>query len=223
MSKKLLLLLALALLLGVTAFILWRTDKASAPVVTPVPVKNTETSNEDKPRFVTEVDPDVKNWETKETEFFIIKFPKEWYWLELSEKETGYRNMYIISNNSKFPLANYKNDPISLTGIQNSKLADTEIVINFGGTATANSGTPVDSLNFLTTSKDNPERKCVRPTDTKVLPFIASCTNKENDKIIQTYYIINEEISLFLNMYMSHETILSKSILEKIARNVKLK
>ncbi len=45
MSKKFLLLPSLVLILGVTAFVLWRMDKTSTPVVAPEPVVNNSESN----------------------------------------------------------------------------------------------------------------------------------------------------------------------------------
>lgn len=216
MNKRLLVLFLIAIILGGGVFWWQRTYPAFAPTTPPVVIEPA--------KYVTDVDPDISHWQAKEAELFTIKFPKEWYWLELSSEKTEYRNMHVISNNPSFPLENYKNDPISLTGIQNFTLTNSEVVINFGGTATTDSGTPIDSLNFFTDSVGgNSEKICSKPTNTKTLPLIASCIHKEDDQVIQTYYIINEEISLFLNVHMSHETILPKNILEKIVKNVKLK
>ena len=175
--------------------------------------------------FVTNVDPDVSHWQTKETEFFTIKFPKEWYWLELDREKSEYRNMYVISNNLGFPLEDYKNDPIGMAGIdERTTLQNSEVVITFGGTATTNSGTPLDSLDFLiATSQNNSTRKCIRPSDTKTIPLIASCVSQEGNQKLQVYYIISETTSLYVRMHTSLDTLASKDIFEKIAYNIETK
>ena len=95
MSKKLLLPISLTLLFGVSVFVVLKkyqivtNPPSSIPIVT---IPGSTQNGEKQPRFVIDVDPDVSHWQTKETEFFKIKFPKEWYWIEsdLKEPTSGY-------------------------------------------------------------------------------------------------------------------------------------
>ena len=64
--------------------------------------KNGESEGESGYRtmqFVTDVDPDVSHWQTKETKTFTIKFPKEWHWIEFpGYDDQGRGGSHVISN-----------------------------------------------------------------------------------------------------------------------------
>lgn len=88
MSKKLLILITLALILGGVAFILWRMDKTSPPVAVPQPTPKeaSETPNETE-KFSKILDGeyslnaiDTSNWKTYRNEKygFEVKYPENW-------------------------------------------------------------------------------------------------------------------------------------------------
>lgn len=230
MSKKFYLLLALAL--AASAFALWCVNKKTTAPVIAEPTKTTSGTGTDllknEPRFVTDVDPDVNHWQTKETKYMKFKFPKEWYWLELT-KETGGHGVYVISNNPDFPLEENSeigifsdigpDVPIILTN-------PTEIVITDRGTPTSNSGAPLDSLeSIIRLAKYNyPEVECVRPTNLTTLPLVAHCSATYHDNQHQvSYYVIDESWSLTITARSTDDSLVLKDILEKIARNIKIK
>jgi hypothetical protein len=116
MNHKLLFLTVALIALLTIAGAFWLMQKRQVPTIpsvvtdsaveTPVQQVNSVTEGApDKQTFVTDVDPDVSHWQTKETEFFTIKFPKEWYWLES-----------VITNNPNFEIDRYtdiRGEPIT--------------------------------------------------------------------------------------------------------------
>lgn len=219
MQKKLLLsVLAIALLIGGAVFIWSKQQKTKDSVVSQVQNQKEDVrNNENMPHFVTDIDPDVNHWQTKETEFFTIKFPKEWYWIEATPPAPQYGRSSIITNNPNHPLQ-YPDH-----GMFDDVVNNTEVVITNNGSATSDAGTPVDSLNSLIKSAEERNAKCVRLSESSI-PLIASCVEKDqNHQMYHSYYIINEITSLFLTAHTSDNTIISEEILERIARNLKMK
>jgi hypothetical protein len=106
----------------------------------------------------------------KETEFFTIKFPKEWYWLESDLEKTGYRSR-VITNNPNFEIDKYadiRGGTYHMTAqdgtLTSIPLQDSEVVISFDGAATSNVGTPEQSLNAtLQSMKREPLYTAITP------------------------------------------------------------
>lgn len=189
--------------------------------------------------FVTNVDPDVSHWQTKETEFFTIKFPKEWYWLESDLKKTGYYSQ-VITNNPNFDINKYADISLGTGGsyhvtsqdgtTTSIPLQDDEVIISFGGTATANSGTPEQSIDSVFQSKQgNPYPvHCQRLSNPNIVPIRAHCSFIDNATVttpqkIQTYYIVNELNNISVSARTTDTTTVPKDILDKIAENMVVK
>lgn len=225
MPKKLLLLISFTLLLGVVSFCLWRTDKASAPVITPEPAtegvsKTPQTSDQPTSEFVVNVDPDVSHWQMKETKHMVFKFPKEWYWIEATPPSPEYGRSSIITNNPNH-LLQYPD-----IGMFDDVTNKTEVVITDHGTATSNSGTPIDSLKYLTDMAHEADStaECTQLSDAKNIPIIASCLIKrDNHQVEHNYYVIDEINSIIITARTTNNTLVPRDILEKIARNIKIK
>lgn len=175
--------------------------------------------------FVVDVDSDVSHWQTKETEFFTIKFPKEWYWLESDREKTGYYS-YVITNNPNFDINKYADIAIFTGGDYPSLVLanDTEAVISFDGSATSDAGTPQDSMGsiFELAKKNNPSVDC-GVSNNKIIPFTAHCTATYNSQLQQSYYVINREISITSTTRTTKDTLAKKEILDKIADSIILK
>jgi len=188
--------------------------------------RNTTQTAPQETSFVTNVDSDVNHWQTKETEFFSIKFPKEWYWLETPPEKPGYFGANAISNNPNFPLLKYSDigmatasdySPLVLTN-------DTEVVVTDHGWPTSNSGTPLDSINWQIerVKKDvNPNGKCDAIGNVKNGPLTAYCSFvTENHQKVQTYYIAYNTMTFaFTARTTEKNTSVNKDLLEKIAKN----
>jgi cytoskeletal protein RodZ len=176
-------------------------------------------------KFVVDVDQNVDNWQTKETEFFTIKFPKEWYWMESDLKKTGYHSR-IVTNNPDFDIVKYadiglgtgSNYPLTLTN-------NAEVIITYSVSATSDAGTPQDRINsiFKLAKQYDPSAKC-SVSNNKTIPFIVYCTATYNDsQLQQTYHIINEGISLAITIRTTNNTLIKKEILDKIIGSIVLK
>lgn len=225
MSKKLFITLGLiTFALVASAFALWCVNKkAVAPVITEpvqtIPETGTD-SLENKPHFVTDVDPDVNHWQTKETKYMIFKFPKEWYWVEAVPPDPKYGRSSIITNN---PNRSLRYPDI---GMFDDITNNTEVVITDHGTPTTNSGTPIDSLKYLTDMAHEADStaECIQLSDVKIIPIIASCLIKQdNHQVEHNYYVIDEINSLIITARTTDNTLVHQDILEKIARNIRIK
>lgn len=173
-------------------------------------------NQEEKQEFVVDVDMNVDNWQTKETEFFTIKFPKEWYWLES-----------VITNNPRFDISKYADIGI-FSGIgPHTPLIlsdDAEIVITHWGTPTSNAGTPQDSIDaiFKLAKYNYPSVDCY-VSNNKTIPFAAHCSAIYDSQLQQSYYVINNKISLTLTARTTEDTLIKKEILDKIVGSIILK
>jgi len=141
------------------------------------------TNNETDQKFVTDVDPNVSHWQAKETEFFTVQFPKEWYWLEAKHGE-GERYSEVITNNPNFYVNKYldiSNDagikyPITLTN-------DTEIIVIIKGVGvTFEEETPLKSIDWqIKRMKKLYSNAICRHTETDIFPT-AFCSVVNEDK-----------------------------------------
>jgi hypothetical protein len=172
---------------------------------------------QEQQNFLVDVDTNLDHWQTKETEFFTIKFPKEWYWLR-SE---------FITNNPNFDINKYAgigvfsdigpNSPLMLSNA-------TEAVITDWGRATSDAGTPQDSLDAILklARNNNPSVDC-NVINNRTIPFTAFCTATYDSQLQQSYYVINNKISLTLTARTTKDTLVKKEILDKIAESIILK
>ena len=192
--------------------------------------ENPKTNNE---TFITDVDMNIDNWQTKETKFFTIKFPKEWYWLESKHGESeGYSE--IITNNPNFEIDKYADIGLFTEGkylftsvsegaeSESIPLQNDEVVISFRGTPTSNSGTPQDSMNSKMTKRSVNDYDCGQD-NTKTLPLRGHCffTTDYNEKIY-THYVITEKISLAITARTTANTMIANDVTEKIAGSIEI-
>jgi hypothetical protein len=218
---------ALLVIGGVFCFLSLRPVVVSQPAVTDPVVETPVQAEPETPKFVTDVDPDVSHWQTKETEFFTIKFPKEWYWLESDLEKTGYHSK-VITNNPDFDIDKYA-DIAVFSGVGPKppiNLADTEILITDRGVPTSNAGTPLDSLDsiFELARYNYPAVNCIRPDSLKTLPIVAWCSaHYPEDQTQLSYYVIDNSLALTLTARMRGESDTLQPIVEKIARSIRIK
>jgi hypothetical protein len=171
----------------------------------------------------------------KETEFFTIKFPKEWYWLESDLEKTGYRSR-VITNNPNFEIDKYadiRGGTYHMTAqdgtLTSIPLQDSEVVISFDGAATSNVGTPEQSLNAtLQSMKREPYPvDCQRLSDPHVVPARAYCsfidTAIKSPQKVQMYFTVNALNNIVLSALTTETTTVPKSILDKIAASMVVK
>jgi type II secretory pathway pseudopilin PulG len=168
----------------------------------------------EKQKFVTDVDPNIGHWQTKEAEFFTIKFPKEWFWLES-----------VIANNPDFDTVKYADIGVGTGGNYPITLANnTEVVISFNGSATSDAGTPQDRIDsiFKLTKQNDPLVRC-SIYNNKTIPFAVYCSSAHDSQLQQSYYVINKEVSITFTARTTKDTLVKKEILDKIADSIILK
>lgn len=181
-----------------------------------------------------EIDPNVDHWQTKETEAFSIKFPKEWYWMESDPTKHGYPSnsgrSYVITNNPDFDIDKYSDIGIFSGGDYPVILtSDSEVVISHGGWATTNAGTPRDFMEgeLKRVKEDvNHFAKCHYVSDIYSIPLTAFCSfvDEKNNQKVDTYYISYEKLSLgFTSRTTTKNTLELEPILGEIARSYALK
>lgn len=184
-------------------------------VVTSEVIEEIKNNQEETEVFVVDVDPNLDHWQTKKTDLFTVKFPKEWYQLGS-----------VITNNPNFDIAEHaeigtfsdigSHSPLTFSN-------DTEIVIAERGKPTSNAGSPIDSLNstFSLAEKNNPSVSCV-VVENLMMPLKAYCSVEFNDSDMkqQSYYIINEELALTFTAWTTQRNDKNLiDILEKIAES----
>lgn len=231
MNQKSLLITALLIVLVGASYFLFSHPKVEAPVTEPSPVV------EELAEFVTDVDPDVSHWQTKETEFFTIKFPKEWYWLESDLEKTGYHSQ-VITNNFKFAIGRFSDISVftgtsyrfikSVEQSTSIPLKKTEIVVstNGFGWATTNAGTPYDFLEAKFASVRGMSlhnTDCKYTSSTKESPLTAYCIFEEDTQRVETRYISYPENTYALTSRTTIDTVVPKDILEKIVGTIQIK
>ena len=202
---------------------------------TPLPVVENEVEQKENPKtndetFITDVDMNIDNWQTKETKFFTIKFPKEWYWLESDFEKIGYHSQ-AITNNPNFDINKYP-DIGMFTGYDYPMILkeNSEVIITFGGFPTSNSGTPKDSSDYIKKSvlDKNSSAQCkeiqiTNNNDRNVTLFITCSFMDIYGYSIKKYSAINNEISITITIGMTKDTIVKQEILDTIAKNIILK
>lgn len=196
-------------------------EPVSEPTVQPTQVVENPAK---PPEIQTTVDPDVNHWQTKETEFFTIKFPKEWYWLESSHSETeGYSR--IITNNPDFPINKYAEIGLSM-GADYVLTSDTEIVMPFSVAATSDAGTPQQSIDSsLREAKGQyVSAECRHLSGINDIPIVAYClfVDKNNQKV-HLYFIANKMSKVILYARTKENNTLQEDILDNIAKNIVVK
>ena len=235
MSKKTLILAAVLVLAALGGWLLFRGQRnvqnvpKQPPVASEQPVEPPKTVENpvEPPEFQTTVDPNVDHWQTKETEFFTIKFPKEWYWLELPAKNLS--GIHVITNNQRFHLS--ENLEIGLFAEIGDQTPikihnNAEFVMAERGVPTTNAGTPEDSLKsvFSLAKSNYPDVKCGRFTEQGVLPIQAWCTAVYPDhQMQQTFYSIDKVWSLEKSAWTTDTTIVKRDDLKKVAESFMLK
>lgn len=186
--------------------------------------ENLQAVDQSNTNFVVDVDPDINHWQTKETEFFTIKFPKEWYWLESKhEKNEGYSR--VITNNPNFDMSKYSDIgidagmhyPLTLTN-------NTEIVITMSGVAgTTEHDTPLESVDWQlkrVSTLMNSDATCSRNKDSVPYPT-AFCSYTENEsQSVQVYFVAEKSITY---AFTARTTMASgmdiRPVLERIAKS----
>ena len=198
--------------------------------------KKTDSSNaEDQPlktdnnqeTFVTNVDMDVNHWQTKKTEYFTVKFPKEWYWMESDLEKTGYHSE-VITNNPHFDIDKYADISV-FTGdsYQMSFKDNSEIIITMNGLgeATSNSGTPREFMDgeIARLKKDYQEMKCHYTSSLTSVPLTAFCEfSDSNGEVVDTYYSSDTKRTFAYTARITQENELRDSmeyILEQITKS----
>ena len=185
----------------------------------------------DDPKFVTDVDPDVSHWQTKETEFFTIKFPKEWYWMESDLEKTGYHSE-VITNNPHFDIDKYADIGIFTGGVYPLILTnDRQVIITTTSASTEDAGSPQDSINAIVNTPreyaPDPSEVCKQISSSGNVPVTAFCsfTDRDHNQKVQTYSIAynTTTFSFSARTTENNDATVMESILEKIAKSFTIK
>lgn len=224
MQKKILIVTVVALIFVLGAVLVWQKKMLQTENL-PEPEEDVQSVGKDRV-FVTDVDPDVSHWQIKETEFFTIKFPKEWYWLESDREKTGYHSR-VITNNPEFPINKYADIAFFISGKYPLTLSnDTEVVASFRAAATSDAGTPWQSIDSVLRSiqEQFPPAECHYLSASGEIPTRASCLYVVNDhQKVQTYSIANKLHSISFTFRTTGNSLVQKDILDKIAENMVVK
>lgn len=197
-----------------------------------------EDQEQEQQAFVTDVDPDVSHWQTKETKTFTIKFPKEWHWIEfLGYDDQGSGGSYVISNNPNFPLKEYSD--LGIFPNRSYKLVlknNTEVVIDFSlydyGPNTSSSGNPLDPVSdsnkFLyLVPRINSTAECepllVQEGNSTNMTSAYCSIDQENHQRDIVYYRTGKVFSLMLTMKSTDQLSIDPAILKDIAESFVLK
>jgi hypothetical protein len=177
-----------------------------------------ENKNDNDQKFVTDVDMNIDNWQTKETEFFTIEYPKEWYFLESR----------VITNNPNLNINKYSDIGLFSGGDYPMVLgSDAEFFIAFNGFPTSNSGTPKDSMNYIRDSvletDSSADCKKIQVENTSVSLLVACHLTDREGYAIRKYGVINERVSITMTVGMTKNTIANTEIFDKIAQSIVLK
>jgi len=211
-------------ILAIGVFAIQDYAKVPTPVVENGEGQENQGENTTEQAFVTDVNMNVENWQMKETEFFTIKFPEEWYFLESK----------VITNNQDFNIDKYADIGLFTEGkylftsvsegveSEPIPLQNDEVIISFRGTPTSNSGTPQDSMDSKIGKQSANGYECAQDS-IKQLPLRGNCFfTTDYDEQIHTYYVITEEISLAITARTTADTMIDEDIIEKIVDSIKI-
>ena len=222
--------------LGMGVFV-WQ-NQAGRQVVREQSGEEIGASIDEQKQFVVDVDPDVSHWQTKETESFKVKFPKEWYWVEFPGYDNqGSGSSFVVSNNPAFPLAEYSNKGIFPDRSYELILKNsTEIVVDFDiydyGARTSSSGNPQDPQSELNrflrlVPRINSTAICEPLFDTfdmRLGMVSASCSIKqEHHQKNFVFYKATRAFSLMVTMKTVDTALVDSSILRNIAESFVMK
>jgi len=217
---------------AVLALILFALQKEETSSETFLPIAKDEKNKEGDFRqkeevFVTDVDMNIDNWQTKETEFFTIKFPKEWYWMESDLEKDGCYSR-VITNDPDFDIG--KNACISIGGGIGQPMSlegETEILITFSGIAvTSEVGTPEESIHWqIERAKEflGSNVSCVYiEAESENNDPEAYCTAvNEKDQKVQAYYTLGKSFTYAFVMWTDiHNEVVKRDILERVAKSL---
>lgn len=208
MQKKLIISAVIVLILLGGVIFMWQ-KKMSEIQPLPAPKENIQSTNKDE-AFVTDVDPDVNHWQVKETEFFTIKFPKEWYWSEAAPSP-DFTPDGIITNNPSHPI---RYPEIGADNFNNN----TEVVIGYELLFAS-------AENIITVGVEDmsPVEGCAFLSDAESIPIIKSCIQKyDNHQVERVYRVIYKDITVSLDVRTTDNTLVLTDTLEKIARSIVL-
>jgi len=168
---------------------------------------------------------DINHWQTKKTEYFTVKFPKEWYWMESShKKDEGYSK--VITNNPHFDIEKYADIGIG-AGIGYDFLTltnNTEIVITMSGVAgTAEEGSAVDSINWQlerVRTLMNPNAVCSQNNTDTPYPTAQCSFMDKNNQSVHVFFVAEKSVTYaFTARTTQGNTVNVGKILENIARS----
>ncbi len=180
----------------------------------------------DADNFILDIDPNTDLWKTQETEFFTIKFPKEWYWIE--SESSGYRSRIITNNHDLNITKEYPDIAIYGKGIPGRD--DRELMVTFQGGLTQEiddktveaekiinqRGTEISDL-----MRNNYGLECSKNFDPSRL--ILECDYLSEDQMVQNYYVINRRMTLSVAVRKNSINFDEDDTIKKIIRTIQLK
>lgn len=180
----------------------------------------------DADNFILDIDPNTDLWKTQETEFFTIKFPKEWYWIE--SESSGYRSLIITNNHDLNITKEYPDIVIYGKGIPGRD--DRELMVTFRGGLTQEiddktveaekiinqRGTEISDL-----MRNNYGLECSKNFDPPRL--ILECDYLSEGQMVQNYYVINRRMTLSVAVRKNSINFDEDDTIKKIIRTIQLK
>jgi len=169
-----------------------------------------------------EIDPKVRNWQTKETEFFSVRFPKEWFWVETSEPTPFFLGAIAAVdlelqgdlNISDLYKSGYKGILVLFTGV-----APTSNLV-------ANTDRPLPEVVgefFHDWEVQQEGNKLCKRIDT-TSDYVLECSGDSNDAIVtHDYFLVGSKNQLFFTIVNDADNLLDKNIVDAIAENVRTK
>lgn len=165
-------------------------------------------------------DRNVTLWQTKETGYFTIRFPKEWHWVDVSPDQIDYR-FGVITNDRNF-------DSSRLYSERGFSVQPEEILIAFNGGPTVQvtevGKTDEDIIKqFLENQEKISQKKgfvCERQLINGM--EISHCILSENGQSCQEYAFANKKDGIILSVYSNKESSVDEEIIKDIVKNFQL-